>query len=210
MWFFFSFLFFFFCALCGNSVVSNAKSKWTGEIITRILSLCTRSSFWQFSVGNQTLIWADSAKSHAYTASKIHQSLLSIMWASIILWGSTSSYWKSLIDTSIRTQMVKSGPFWLCRQPDEMFVLLPDLYSLKEFTAATWLYAVRSVMAGLASSLSNLEMPALFFLFFLQEEGEANSLRESNIFERNKMFRLVLGSRRLISAGGDYLKPQGI
>lgn len=46
-----------------------------------------------------------------------------------------------------------------------MFVLLPDLYSLKEFTAATWLYAVRSIITSLTSSLSNLERQLLFFFF---------------------------------------------
>lgn len=40
----------------------------------------------------------------------------------------------------LKTQTVKNESsvlFWLTRQPDVMFVLLPDLYSLKEFTAAT-------------------------------------------------------------------------
>lgn len=94
---------------------------------------------------------------------KIHQSQFSMLLASGISWGEISSNWKSLSTHHSGHKMVKTGHLWLCWHPDEMFVLLPDLYSLKEFTAATWLYAVRSVITGLASSLSNLETPAPFF-----------------------------------------------
>lgn len=49
---------------------------------------------------------------------------------------------KHLLKISIHPEM-RALYFWLTRNPDEMFVWLPDLYSLKGFIATTWLYVLK-------------------------------------------------------------------
>lgn len=128
-------------------------------------------------------------------------SLFSIMWTPIMLWGSIGSHWKSVIGVALRAQNGSNGTH--CGQTDEMFVLLPDLYSVREFTAATWLYVARSIIAGLAGSLSNLETPAPFFLFFTRTRRGKQSARERHFLKETKCFGLRL-------ALGDWSALEGI